>query len=391
MKKVNITEYEINKPSELCQVVFFENFKKGVFAYLTATQIDLINILLYTVKKEILKTNKDITTIDRIVDVEIEISEIHKMLNNKYVKDSEALLNYIYALKKVDIMVNTIGKVKDKIDYKLTSIIHTIEWSRHKNILDKKIKIGMDKDVIISFIGRKDYFAKLFLSLPLSMVSKYSKLLYEILKDYSGLKTIIIDFNILLPLLNVDFENTNNGQWALFNQNILAKAIKEINEKSDIRVSYEAIKEKPSSQERLQVTKIKFIIEKQPESRLRELGLITESITSHKFYNKSKSKLDNLVNCGYHVIDQDRWIEADINKNIEKYEAETRIDLWLKETSQHDKNYVFEKIACSIDACDDPVIFVDNYKIVGVFSKEAFTKNASETIIVLNGIIEEIS
>ena len=33
-------------------------------------------------------------------------------------------------------------------------------------------------------------------------------LLYEILKDYSGIKTKTIDYNILLPLLNVDFENT---------------------------------------------------------------------------------------------------------------------------------------------------------------------------------------
>src|SRR5574344_455969 len=133
--KINKTQFEIHKPSELCQVVFFENYKKGVFAYLTPTQIDLINILFYSIKKEILSDRSFISKMEGIVTVEIELADIHKMLNNKYTKDSEKLLNYLYELKKVDVMVNTLGKVKDRIDYKLTSIIHTLEWSKHKNIL----------------------------------------------------------------------------------------------------------------------------------------------------------------------------------------------------------------------------------------------------------------
>lgn len=384
--KINKTQFEIHKPSELCQVVFFENYKKGVFAYLTPTQIDLINILFYSIKKEILSDRSFISKMEGIVTVEIELADIHKMLNNKYTKDSEKLLNYLYELKKVDVMVNTLGKVKDRIDYKLTSIIHTLEWSKHKNILSKKIKVGMDKDIILSFVDRKDYFAKMYLSLQLSMVSKYSKLLYEILKDYLGLEIITIDYNIILPLLNVDFENTKNGQWALFNQNILSKAVSEINEKSDIHVSYEPIKERPDGQ-RLQVTKIKFHIEKQPDARLQELGLLQPSIQSHKFYNKSKGKLDKLVKNGYSVFDEEMWIETDIKKNEERYDAETRIDVWLAETSREDKNMIYEQLTQSLDDCDDPMVIIEDYLVRGVFSKDSFTRNPIETITILNTLI----
>ena len=386
---INTTLYEINKPSELCQVVFFENYKKGIFAYLTPTQIDLINILFYTVKKEVLTTNKKISDLDKVVEVTIELSDIYNMLNNRYKNDAETLLQYLYELKKVDVMINTLGKVKDTVYFKLTSIIHTIEWSRHKNILNKKITVGIDRDIISSFIDRKNYFAKVFLSLQLSMNSKYSKLLYEILKDYSGIKTKTIDYNILLPLLNVDFENTNNGAWAMFNQNILKKTILEINEKSDIYVEYEPIKEKPEG-ERLQVTKIKFTMKSQPESRLQELGLIQESIIDNKFYNKSKSKLDRLIKGGYNVIDEEMWLETDIKKNELKYESEMRIDIWLKETEQTDKNFIYESIANSIDECEDPMVIIEDYLIRGLFSKDAFTKNASETIDLLNKSIKNV-
>lgn len=388
--KINKTKFEINKPSELCQVVFFENYKKGVFAYLTPTQIDLLNILFYTIKKEILSNKIQIDNLDPIVEVTVRLTEIHSMLNNKYNKDSESLLHYLYELKKVDVMINSLGKVKDRIEYKLTSIIHTLTWSKHRNILDKNIKVGMDRDVILSFIKRTDYFAKMYLTLQLSMTSKYSKLLYEILKDYEGIKSITIDFQMLLPLLNVNFENTKNGQWALFNQNILKKSVIEINKESDIFVTYDPIKEKLEGK-RKQVTKIKFFIKKQSESRLQELGLIEESITDHKLYNKSKTKLDKFIKNGYKVIDETMWIETDIKKNEKQYDSEIRIEQWMKSTQKTERVEIFEYLASSLDNCDDPVVSIDNYKIIGVFSEYAFTRNPQETIDLLNQTIVKMS
>ena len=164
----------------------------------------------------------------------------------------------------------------------------------------------------------------------------------------------------------------------------------EINEKSDIFIKSTAIKEKENG-ERLQVTKIKFFIEKQDDSKLKELGLIQESIINNKFYNKSKSKLDKLVKGGYKVIDEEMWIGTDIKKNEKHYESEIRIDIWLKETSENDKQMIYENIAKSIEDCEDPIIVIEDYKILGLFSKYAFTKNPLETIELLNQTILDIN
>ena len=84
------------------------------------------------------------------------------------------------------------------------------------------------------------------------------------------------------------------------------------------------------------------------------------------------------------------WIETDINKNEEKYESEIRIDIWLKETSQDDKNFIYEEIAKSLPDCEDPMVIIEDYKIIGLFSKETFTKNPLETIELLNQVISKV-
>ena len=82
-----------------------------------------------------------------------------------------------------------------------------------------------------------------YLQIQYSLGSKYSKLLYELLKDYSNLNEFVIDFSILKALLNVDNkDNPSIDNWSIFNRDILKRAVKEVSEKSDINVAYEPIK-----------------------------------------------------------------------------------------------------------------------------------------------------
>ena len=128
--------------------------------------------------------------------------------------------------------------------------------------------------------------------------------------------------------------------------------------------------------------------EKQPCAIIDDIN--TATIKDNKFYNKSKSKLDKLVKGGYKVIDMDMWIETDIRKNEQRYDAEIRIDTWLKETADNDKQMIYETIAQSIDDCEDPMVNIDDYLIRGLFSKDTFTKNPLETIELLNQTILDI-
>lgn len=381
---MNVKKLEFNKPSEFCQLLYFENYKKTIFAQLTPTQIDLINILVYKVREQLIRNKEVVDYSQSSHKINLELKDIATMLDKYKHNNYDKLIDQLNGLRKLDIVINVLGKNKE-METTLTSFIHEITISRHHTNNKKIVSVYISNKVLEFFIDVKKLFSKFFLVIQFSMHSKYSKLLYELLKDYEGIKTKTIDYDLLVGLINAT-GNSRAQAFSYFNNDVLRKAVSEINEKSDIHVSYEPIKERPDGQ-RLQVTKIKFHIEKQPDTRLQELGLIQPSIETHKFYNKSKTKLDALVKNGYTMFDEEMWIETDIKKNEERYDAETRIDVWLAETSQEDKNMIYEQLAQTIDECDDPMVIIEDYLVRGVFSKDSFTRNPIETITILNTLI----
>lgn len=381
-------EYEINKSSDLCQLVYFTETKKEKQLFnITSLQLDLLNVVFYQANKYLVNSKIDLDLGDTTT-IELDTLELSKMLGRYNKAQYEYLISSLTELSDVKVLINALNKNKQLQETSITRFILSIKLSKHLKTNKKKLRIVMDNDILKRVHNIKTLFSKMFLSIQLSMSSKYSKLLYELLKDYHGIETLTIPFASQLDLLNVT--EPSMQQWANFRPHIIDKAIQEINAKSDIFVTYTPIKEKPEG-ERMQVTKIKFSITKQPESRLKELGLIQESIIDNKFYNKSKSKLDALVKNGYTVVDAELWIETDIRKNESKYDAELRLDAWLKETDKEDQKKIYEMIANEISECDDPMAIIDDYQIKGIFSKETFTKNALETIEILNSVISKLS
>jgi len=388
-EKINTAMMEFNKPSELTQIIFTkENKHDSATLYeMNPMQIDLINFIYYRVRETIIK-EKMVINESGMTEFYFPIQDISKAINKYKNNQYNTLIKTLNDLSDVKIILNSLGKNKDIDEMIITRFILEMKISKHKIFSDKKtIRLGLSNTLITRFIDVKKYFSKMFFKIQFSMVSKYSKLLYEILKDYEGLEVLILNYNDCLDLLNVS--NGKKEKWAIINQNILKRAVQEINEKSDIFVNYEPIKEKPTKEERLQVTKIKFNIKKQSEERLHRLGLIKESITSLPFYNKSKAKLDALIKNGYKVIDEEGWIEVDIKKNEEKYDCEVRIDKWLEETTEDVKLEILQSVTGKLEDCEDHTTYIKEYRLTGIFSQEAFTKNAKETIEILNKAIIE--
>ena len=48
-KQTKKTNLELKKPSELCQVLFYSDFNKKDYAYLTSLQIDLVSTIFYLI------------------------------------------------------------------------------------------------------------------------------------------------------------------------------------------------------------------------------------------------------------------------------------------------------------------------------------------------------
>jgi len=191
--------------------------------------------------------------------------------------------------------------------------------------------------------------------------------------------------------MNVDLYNPNNLKWSVFNYNILKRAVKEINEKTDIYVTYEPIKEKDKNN-RKTVTKILFNIEKQSEEHLKKIGLIEEQeIDPHELQlkAKSKAKLDKLIKNGYKVSDEDAWIKADITKNKDKYEAEIELDyamMKIKDFNEDEYQYYFKNLAKYLDQED--FVIIENYLIKNMYG-EFVTTNPIDTLSILKKYEED--
>jgi len=383
MKKIKTEIMEINKPSELTQTMFFKNDDSNAIASLTATQMDMLNLIFYKSKEYFIKEKVEIL---EFIPFEIDLKMISETFDKYNTGAYTDLIKQLVELSDIKVVINVLGKNKD-MNTTFTRFIHKITVSKHKNNNRKKVRLILDGDICKMIFNVKKLFSKFYLKIQFSMKSKYSKLLYELLKDYEGIFTKIIDYELLVGLLNVDYEKTNNGKWALFNQNILKKAVKEINEKSDIKVSYEPIKERPDGG-RLQVTKIKFMMEKQDENRLKELGIldqepelsIEEQIHQNKLKNKSKAKMVKLVKNGYEIKDEESWINTDIRKNEELYTAQYKLDDYIDALDDMDldsKQELLSSLATYLKT-DDPIVLIDGYSIKDL-SGNFLTTSAIET------------
>ena len=380
---MNIEKLELNKPSELTQVVFTQQVKKELNIYkMSALQIDLVNVMFYKVREEIGKHKLEIDESQSSTFFEFALNDFNNMLkkynNNQY----SEIIEQLDLLSDIKIIINSIGKNKDIDEMIITRFIQEIRVSKHKKTEKKKIKLAISNTIIKRFIDVKKYFSKMFLTIQFSMKSKYSKLLYELLKDYEGINVKQFDLNILMDLINVS--EYSQRVWSIFNQNILKKAVKEINNKSDIKVSYEPIKERPDGG-RLQVTKIKFMMEKQKcdliDNHEPELS-IEEQIK----YNKKKVITEQRLKQAkqfQEIKNEDAWIKKTIESITDEFleHQDKIIDAKEQIDNINIKDYT-DKL--SIKYGD--IIGLDKYKLIYIFdeSKPSITNNAKETLDILN-------
>jgi plasmid replication initiation protein len=102
-----------------------------------------------------------------------------------------------------------------------------------------EIRIKMH-DLMKPFVLQlKKKFTQYELVFTLAMKSRYSIRLYEILKSYSNLYRIDFDLNVLKKMLSAE----HYERFPDFKRKVLETALKEINELSDVTVTYEIGKE----------------------------------------------------------------------------------------------------------------------------------------------------
>lgn len=146
------------------------------------------------------------------------------------------------------------------------------------------VDLSLDPALKPYLLNLQSRFTQFQLEKVLSLKSKYSPRLYEILKSYLHENEKVLDFKKILYLLDFP-EDSTYKEYKYLNRDILKPSIAEINRKTDIFVEYSPVRRKHK------VTGIRFIIENGNTQDTVSATLETRSIFVDEIKPKKKVKI----------------------------------------------------------------------------------------------------
>ena len=132
------------------------------------------------------------------------------------------------------------------------------------------INVLMDDDMKPYLLQLKERFTQYELLYTLAMRSQYSIRLYELLKSYEYQKNRTFDIDALKKILFAE----HYKRFPDFKRSVLDKAMREINDLSDVNVSYEIIKEG----RRFAKLEFNISLKEDVQERLQTLARIDEAL-----------------------------------------------------------------------------------------------------------------
>ena len=351
---------------------------------LSPIQYDIFNYFLYNAKKQLLnlfKNEKEMINIlnqtekfEEIIDklwFEINYNEMKNLIPSSTINKKSYIIDLILRLKSILIKTNIISDNENE-----QWIFNLIRKTKINNEI---IKYKLEPELFILLFYLKPHtkyrFALYKLKNLFNLSTTSTKKLYEFLIDWKFKKEISIELETLIKIMNINPESKINQKYGTFNKYHLKKAIIEINEKTDIQVSYikKRLNNKPI---------ITFYIESKPNI---EINDTEEDYIELKLKVKAKSKLEKLIKSGYKIINEDAWIQKDIETNKEKYLAELEIDNLLEDLNENDiieLGYGLAKII------GEEFVLIDkeNYVLKNI-NGQFITTNATDTLKIIDKYI----
>ncbi len=210
----NNTALELKKHSAL------SNIKNE----LTAVQRKLYNSALFIAGKE-LKKNPETRLF------KVPFSELSKTAGLENETNLSRLKADFKALKKIDIEYNIIEKDKNNV-WGIFSLLSYAEINFGSEIVEFEFPLK-----ILNQIVSPDIYALLNLRIINQLNSKYSIALYETFSDIKKLVSYRFEIPMLRKLLGI--EDNEYLDFKNFRNRCIIPAVKEINEKTELNISYE--------------------------------------------------------------------------------------------------------------------------------------------------------
>lgn len=161
-----------------------------------------------------------------------------------------------------------------------------VSWLGFVEMHPKSGTVDLSLDPVLKpyLLNLQSRFTQFQLEKVLSLKSKYSPRLYEILKSYLHENEKVLDFKKLLYLLDFP-EDSSYKEYKYLNRDILKPSIAEINRKTDIFVEYSPVRRKHK------VTDIRFTIENGSTQDTVSATLETRGIFVDEMKPKKKIKI----------------------------------------------------------------------------------------------------
>lgn len=244
---------------------------------LTLTELKIIAKLSSMIQKD----DNEITCYKFSLQSLIEELNLGKENYTHLIDSLDRLLTRIIIIKKLD--SNTFLK---------TTFLSSTEYF----LDDSTVELSFDKKLKPYLLQLKNNFTMYQFENVVALSSFYAIRIYELCKQYETIKERTIEIKELKEILDVKVKSYNI--YNNFKQKVLEIAEREINEKTDINISFEEIKTGRK------VTSIKFIIkskikevkktnyEKEIEERIRKQN---KKLNQNTFVSDEKIDLENLT------------------------------------------------------------------------------------------------
>ena len=201
-----------------------------------------------------------------------------------------------------------------------------VSWLNSAKYYDNKgiVELSFSNDLKPYLLQLGEHFTKLEFSKIVALNSVYAIRIYELCKQYEKIKERTIELKELRKVLGAN-EEKSYEIYNRFKDKVLKIAKREINEKTDINISFEEIKTGRK------VTAIKFNIEKRTEEYIQEVEIV-----------KSKNKVENPVEYSDEVLN--------LFELLPDFE---RVESRKKEIAELLKEHTFNYLKSDIEYCNE--------------------------------------
>lgn len=376
---------------------------KHIIWNLAKREIDMVNVLINIVE---MYTRFDVGhTVDYNSPVYMLDLTYHDLastlgytsLDDRIVTEINSTLDTLSKTHAAIYYTESSDRYMENTTFLLKYILSSTDFGAKRD-LDKRFTIMLSTSLLKILRENKDLLRRLYTHDKYDLRGKYSTILYDNLVKRTRGSTVVsvtLTLDEIIDMVDFDLgETTNTDGWTKINSNILKRASKEINEKSTMYFSYDKIKSKSTdASSRVQTTAIKFELSLAPEAETPEYFTEAELMERKILYkiemeiNRNVAELKKFNDTKIKNEDGYRYTKRqELLKNKPEYRAKVKIqDMvnWVKYNNPGEHGLV-----CFYNIQSHGIVAVNSdHKLVDIETKKYLTKNAVETLDVIEPII----